>query len=518
MVEHKKYFFCKKSVILLFLITFLGFFLRVYKIDSYSHGGLFYYQLDFLHRLLVDPFNLKNPEFIYTQLYKFIYPPFYKYFLILFNKIYFLFGFLSGHFRSFSDLVSAFEKDYSGILLTHRIVELLISLATIPVVYLISRTLFKNYIFGLIAALFIAICPLHIGCCFEIRPDVLQFFFFCVSFLYISKIFEGDLATKNYILSGVFIALATASRYSGLLGVFPLVFAHLCSNNKNKYLYLSLIIIIGSFFILCFPVFLSLKAFIDSGMVIKHNLIGVGLKKAYQSIGWIDYPLSLRTSLGTGVSLISLLGIFLAVIRHSKRDILMLIFPVTYYLLIGSVRVCAAYHTLLLVLFMILFAINFLEFVSTKIIKPRVFICILAIVFAVPSFKEAVYFTQWISQKNMQPEFENWFRNNIPINSKVLSIGATGALDERLYSFTNIEGEDEPVPESLYKGNNFDYIIINQSELVFAKSKLLHEYIDKKFILLNNFEQKIKNPGYKFCNIYSTFYNWSVAVYKLNKL
>ena len=142
----------------------------------------------------------------------------------------------------------------------------------------------------------------------------------------------------------------------------------------------------------------------------------------------------------------------------------------------------------------------------------------LAIVFAVPSFKEAVYFTQWISQKNMQPEFENWFRNNIPINSKVLSIGATGALDERSYSFTNIEGEDEPVPESLYKGNNFDYIIINQSELVFTKSKLLHEYIDKKFILLNNFEQKIKNPGYKFCNIYSTFYNWSVAVYKLNKL
>jgi hypothetical protein len=518
MIDHKKYFFSQKSLILLFLITFLGFFLRAYKIDSYSHGGLFCYQLDFLHRLLIDPFNLKNPEFIYTQLYKFIYPPFYKYFLILFNKSYFLFGLISGHFQSFSDLVSAFEKDYSGILLTHRIVELLISLATIPVVYLISRRLFKNYIFGLIAALFIAVCPLHIGCCFEIRPDVLQFFFFCVSFLYISKIFDGDLARKNYILSGIFIALATASRYSGLLGVLPLIFAHFCSNNKNRYLYLSLIVVIVSFFILCFPIFLSLNAFIDSGMVIKYNLIDMGLKKAYQSIGWIDYPLSLRASLGTGIALISLLGLFLAVIRHNRRDILMLIFPFSYYLLIGSVRVCAAYHTLLLVLFMILFAINFLEFISTKIIKSWVFICILAIVLAVPSFKESVHFTQWISQKNMQPEFENWFRNNIPINSKVLSIGITAALDNRLYNFTNIEGEGDPVPESLYKGNSFDYIIINQSELVFAKSKPLQEYIDKKFILLNNFEQRIKNPGYKFCNIYSTFYDWSVAVYKLNKL
>ncbi len=522
----------------LFLIIILAFFLRIYKIDHHLQGGIFFEEPQYIRNILMG---------FVSDVKMFNYPPFFDLLLVFINKIYFLFYFLLGHFRSMADLIKAFNINYSidyvRLLFVHRLIVAIIGTLTVPVLFLIAKDLF-NSLAGLFCALFLAVVPLHVYTSIDaIGPDNFQLFFICLAFLYICKIFVDSPKKKYYILSGLFIGLAAATKYFGIFCVIPLLIAHFFSKrNKEdkKYLYLCFGMTVLVLFITSFPrmvmhiqeVSSTLKFFVDTHTtpVSVYNTIYQTLA---QRIGWVSYPNSLISGLGLGIFILSIAGLLLSLIRHSKKDILIFAFPLSYYLFLGQFYFCLIEYILPAVPFMILLAVNFLLFVSGKIYlnnKKTLILCLIICCLAFPSLKEAIYYKRWTSQKPIQKDIENWILGSIPAGSSILfdgdDLGGRGKLEPLLfynqqipYRVTVMDWQyDFKNLEHFFKDNEFDYVIIDQTRVIPEKLKPVYKYIDKKFTMIKEFNPLFPTPRHNYFSIYDYVFNHSFRVYKNNKI
>lgn len=520
--------------LLLCLIILTAFYLRVYKIDHHLHEGLFFEESSYIETVLT-----KNVSHVKM----FNYPPFYTSFLNIINKTYYAFGLIKGHFKNFEEMVKAFNVKYSvdftGLLLTHRIFTAVIGVSTVFILFMIAKTLFSGGAAALLSALFLAVIPLHIYTSMDaVGPDNLQVFFLLIAFLYICKIFKGGPKKEYYVLSGLFIGLAAATKYFGIFCAAPLFFAHFFSRGRkgNNYLYLGLGMIILTLSVTSLPsmaanfkdVISTFNFFVENYTkpVSIYNTIYQPLAR---KIGWISYPESLIFGLGIGVFFFFIAGLLLSVIRHTRQDIMILSFPLVYYLFIGNFYNCQVEYFLPAAPFIILTAVNFLMFISGKINGKRAGILILSAIVCAGVFfslKETIYFKLWIYQGSIKKYAKNWILENIPANSVILmdgdNLGGDGQLRPFLfykespmsYKITVIDWEKTLKPEIFFKENEFDYVIINSRRPVLEKLKPFYKYIDTKFSLVKEFKPKFITPGYNCFSIYGVYYNQSFRIYK----
>lgn len=521
----------------LVLIIILAFFIRIYKIDHHLHGGNFFEESRYIQGLLME---------VASKMKMFNYPPFFDLILSLINKIYFLFYFIGGHFKSTADLIVAFNIDYSidyvRLLFVHRMVTAIIGTLTVPVLFLIAKNLFNNLV-GLFCALSLAVIPLHVFTSIDaVGPDNFQLFFICLAFLYICKIFIDRPKREYYIFSGLFIGLAAATKYFGIFCVIPLLAAHFFSKrNKEgkRYLYLCFGIIAFILFITSFhrmiihtqKVSSTLKFFVDNYTtpVSAYNTIYQTLA---QRVGWVSYPNSLITGLGLGIFIFSIAGLLLGLIRHSRKDILIFVFPLSYYLFVGRFYNCQIEYILPVTPFMILLAGNFLVFVSERIYldnKKTLILCLIICGLGFFSLKEAIYYKHWISQKPIEEVAENWILKNIPVGSSVLfdgdDLGDSGKLEPLLfcnqqipYRITVMDWKHDFNLKHFFRADEFDYVVIDQTRIIPEKLKPEYEYIDKKFTVIKEFNPLFPTPKYNYCSIYGIIYNHSFKIYKNNKI
>jgi hypothetical protein len=525
------------SNLALALIIISAFFLRIYKIDHHLHGGNFFEESKYIQGILTE---------VASKVKMFNYPPFFDLILSCINKIYFLFYFFKGHFKNMADLITAFNIDYSldyiRLLFVHRIVTAIIGTLTVPVLFLIAKNLFNSFV-GLFCALCLAVIPLHVFTSIDaVGPDNFQLFFICLAFLYICKIFVDCPRKKYYILSGLFIGLAAATKYFGIFCVIPLLLAHFYSkNNKEnkKYLYLCFGVTAVVLFITSFQRMIihaqgvksTLKFFVDNYTtpVSAYNTIYQVLA---QNRGWVSYPNSLIPGLGLGIFIFSIAGLLLGLIRHSKKDILILAFPLSYYLFIGQFYNCQIKYILPVTPFLILLAGNFLIFVSERIYLNNVKILVLCLIICCLGFfslKEAIYYKHWISQKPIEEATKDWILKNIPIGSYVLfdgdDLGDSGKLEPFLfynqqipYKVAVMDWKRDFNLKHFFRADEFDYVVIDKTRIILEKLKPEYEYIDKKFTVIKEVDPLFPTPRYHYCSIYGMIYNHSFKIYKNNKI
>jgi len=523
--------------IILFLIVLLSFFLRIHKIDHHLHGGLFFEEPAYLKMILTGEVS---------HIKRFNYPPLFDLYLSFINGIYFLFNLVGGHFKKFADLINAFNVDYSidfiRVLFIHRLLTAIIGTLTVSAVFLIARNLFNNKA-GLISALFLAVAPLHIYTSTDaVGPDNLQLLFICLAFLYICKIFLFGNQKKYYIFAGLFIGLAAAIKYFGIFCIGPLLLAHFFSRKEksdDKYLYLSIAIISGVFLVTCLPFMITsprdvintVQFFIKnySQPVSSYNTIYQVLSQAR---GWISYPAALIYGVGPGMFILTILGLLFSLIRHSRKDLLILILPLTYYLFIGIFYNAIIKYFLPAIPFMILLAVNFLLFIYQKISSRGKIVLVFytALLFVIlPSFQETIYYKHWISQKPVDEEIKKWVLKNIPNGSSVLFDGDDLSGSDKLepllfydqqlpYKVTIIDWRSNLEPDIFFNDNKFDYVIIDTTRAIPVKLKPLYKYIGDKFTLDREFKPLFPTPQRNFFSIYGTFYNHSFKVFKNNNI
>lgn len=291
---------------------------------------------------------------------------------ILFGEYaaYFITGKALGLFVSAQAFEAAYRTDPTIFYLLGRVATAVSGAATILILYSLGK-ITSNWKTGLIAAAFLAVSFLHVRDSHYAVPDVTMTFFVTLAVCLAAYSLQKNKRRYLY-LAGLAGGLAIAAKWTALPILLMIWWAAASiqdsARTNRPARFLSQTVILAGFF--------SLLGFaIGSPQILVNPLLyfqeaegqygsgstgGFGFWQVDTLPGWLFY---LKTLLyGVGVILLAL-GIagavrraILSVKQKDRFSILLLIFPVTYYLLMGSTRHYFARYTLPLIPFLALFA------------------------------------------------------------------------------------------------------------------------------------------------------------------
>lgn len=411
-----------------------------------------------------------------------------------------------------------------------RAVIALFGIFNIVIIYFIGKKLFDSRA-GLIAALFLAVDPMNVAWSFIFKPDTLMISLVLLSFLFICRLYGAAKIRKtDYVLTGLFIGLAAAAKYNAVLIIAPFIWAHFlnlkdkeCFINKNFLLALSFACL--AFFI--FNPFIILD-FVNFFRNIQGELntanMGFKLNPLADRRGWINYPLVLASVLGGGVIILSICGFILSARRHSKKDILILSFPLIYYIVMGKFKNSQAHYILPAIPFILLLAAQFLKTLieSVRRIKMpekirRGIIFLFFLGFILPTLYNSIYYIRWINQKDTRVPAVEWIRNNVSPGGRLLIDGIGGGrtfITAPPGIYCHIEAIDwykKMDYKEFFDKNDFDFIIINYIENRPEDVRLLYDLIDRRFSLVKEFKPLIPRTAFPF--MYNSLYHPVIRIY-----
>jgi len=159
-----------------------------------------------------------------------VYPTAYTYLLA---GVYAVYALLAKLFASGAGLLNEYASAPGNIYLINRFLAALSGTATVYVLYKTAR-LRAGARAGLLAALFMAVCYLHVRDSHFGTLDVPMTLFIAWSVYYMAK-WEDNPSALNYALAGLLAGLATGSKYAGILLVVHGIFAHIAASKGRKF-------------------------------------------------------------------------------------------------------------------------------------------------------------------------------------------------------------------------------------------------------------------------------------------
>lgn len=251
----------------------------------------------------------------------------------------------------------------SNLYLTGRIAAVLMGIATIYFVYVLGRKAYGRRA-GMLAALFMAILPIHVMHSKFMAVDVPSTMLATVALIFAIRLSEGC-RLRDYIFAGLFAGLAAGTKYNaGLVLIAPLVM-HLYASKTNpifrlfdpKLIGMAGCAVIG--FIIGTPgVFINQPQFINDFMYeVNHARTGHGLVFTGTGSGYLFHLIhSLLPGMGLPILLLAIAGIIYALKKHKPADIAFFSLIAVYYLIIGAAQVRFARYTIFMLPVLTLFA------------------------------------------------------------------------------------------------------------------------------------------------------------------
>lgn len=366
-----------------------------------------------------------NPHF-------FFYPTFYLYLTFVPYIFYYLLLKLSGAILSIDDFFALFILNLSPFHLISRSISAVSGIISIYLIYLLAKKIYSKEI-GLLSGLFLSLAYLHARDSHFGTTDVPLTLMVILSYIFITDIL---LSGRRYLLAGIFGGLAASMKYNGAILAFPILVAHLL-NKKNpeesfikkifdKKLFISAIVMILSFLFVSPYILLDYKPFLK-GMKIITRAVNEGIEMKFD-IGWIFYSkFTLRYGIGIPLLLVSLLGIAYLIYRHKKEDILLLSFPLLYYLLIGNSYGVFSRYMIPVIPFLCIFAAvavyNFISSLSFLKKYSLIVSFVISIIILFPSIYSLMNFNKIISMEDTRNLALNWIDRNIPSGSRIYMHG-----------------------------------------------------------------------------------------------
>lgn len=318
----------------------------------------------------------------------------------------------------------------SSLLLIGRSASVLFGCATVIVIYLIGKELFNKKV-GLIAALFISLNSLHIYLSQLMKTDAAVIFWVLLAFLFAVKIMRRGL-WRDYLYCGIISGIATATKYN-FFPLIPAIIAHILYSlpTKEKYLITlkdrKIILLLFSsvvIFIITSPyVILDLKTFYQY-IFEEYNRGQFGSSYQISSENWLHWRyfyqlfLTYPRMIGLPLMIFSISGIIFLGIKDRKKTIMMLSYPISFFIFSSSVVKTSFEHEHSTIIpFFCLFGsifINELLANKIKIIKVLGYSSLfLAIIFSILSVSRSG--CNFMNYHNA----EEWVKNNIQRQSKI---------------------------------------------------------------------------------------------------
>ncbi|MDH7481790.1 MAG: glycosyltransferase family 39 protein [Armatimonadota bacterium] len=244
-------------------------------------------------------------------------------------------------------------RGYAQMYLAGRVVALLMGVATVLLVYYVGRRMYGRRT-GLIAAVFMAILPIHVMHSHFLAVDVPATFFVTCSLLFASRIPEEKSRTRYYLLSGLFAGFSAATKYNAGLVVLAPIVAHLSKGGSffRRLMSLNLLLVIiglaAGFLIGCPGAVLNSESFLRGFLYEAHHVqTGHGLLFAETGSGFIYHLIhSLLPGMGLPIMVLALAGVIYAIRKWTPQDAMLIAFLVPYYVLIGVAQVRFARYTM----------------------------------------------------------------------------------------------------------------------------------------------------------------------------
>ncbi len=450
----------------LIVILALGTGLRLWSIDF---GLPYTYAPDEAWHLSVPLRMLKtgdlNPHWLgYPHL------AFYVHALALLS--YFLVGKGLGFFGSLADLtygesiaVGVGRLSVPSEFLLARGLTALVGSLSIVLVYLIGRR--RSRAVGLIAALLFAVSPANVANSHLIRLDTFAVLFVLLASLWIDRAYaEPNL--RNTVLAGVGVGLAFSGKYNAVLIAVALVVAHLLNFGwrglLRKEIYLAGFASVVTFALTNPFSVLDLPGFFQGlGMAQSAQTTHAGMEgdtvRWYASFLWETEGLLVLIGLG---------GVVRAVLSRTKRELVLISFPLVYYAFINLFSVRNDRTVMLVIPFLDLLAAGLLVEIYARVrgvpsIARRV---------ALAGITAAVGILVWhplvisaradsaLAKTDSRETARLWIDENLPRNSRVALEAYSPYVDPDKFFVEGFQGIIDHPPD-WYVQNGFEYLILS---------------------------------------------------------
>ncbi len=253
-----------------------------------------------------------------------------------------------------SNLLSAAHiGEFSNLYMAGRIVSLLMGIATVYLVYALGKRAYGRKV-GILAASFMAVMPIHVMHSKFLAVDVPATFFVTLALIFAFRIVDGR-RWKDYLLAGVFVGLAAATKYNAGLVILSPIVAHFVSDTRKpsrRLLSLKLLSIILATAVAFFAgtpgaLMNSGKFASDFAYEVLHVRTGHGLVFTDTGNGYIYHIAhSLYYGMGLPLLILAVAGLIYALARRSRSDLILLTFALVYYAVIGAAQVRFARYTI----------------------------------------------------------------------------------------------------------------------------------------------------------------------------
>jgi hypothetical protein len=456
-------------------------------------------------------------------------------------SMYYIGGKIAGKFTSTAQFMEAYEEDATPHVIIARLLSVLLSVGTILIVFFLGKWMYNPRI-GALAALFLVFAPVHNKISHYMVPDVPMVFFLMLSFLCIWFIYvKGD--TKFYILAGLFAGLATATKYGGQMLFLPLFLAHLFrvldSNRSFKEIFLSHKLLLsvgfflGGFLVGCPYSVLDFSKFWNDFKWQSQHLLQSGHYGSSTALpAWLFYlRYGMAENIGKFAQYLVYGGILLGLVRRKRKDMILIIFPLVLFVLIGSWKSMAARYLLPLTPFFVIIAAVFLDALLSKITallrtenasfplrvlqSRHLNLAVIALVL-IPSVVQIARFDYLLTQKDTRTLSKEWINSKLPRGSTLAleSYGPPLSPDDfsllRRHTLGNIHLD-------WLAQRHVEYVII--SDIMYARFTRFPEEFPKQSRFYRSLEEQtllIKTFHPKWDDYLIDLHNPTIKIYRLS--
>jgi 4-amino-4-deoxy-L-arabinose transferase-like glycosyltransferase len=241
------------------------------------------------------------------------------------------------------------QQGWSDLHLLARVLTALMGTATIYLAYVIGKNLAGGAV-GLGAAALLAVLPAHAVSSHYATVDVPATFFVMFLFVILLRLF-GTAELSWYLLAGLALGLATATKYTMVIAVIPFVVTHFYASDDSGYsppawypIAGLLVAALGFFAVTPYLLVLSQHGFgVNADLVrgvkfeMEHARIGGTFAFVDTGPGWVYHLLrSLPAAMGYIALAFGLIGSVLLIQRGRPAAVVLFAFALPYFGLIGA--------------------------------------------------------------------------------------------------------------------------------------------------------------------------------------
>ena len=365
---------------------------------------------------------------------------------------YWVVGHMAGWFSDLQSFGALFSTYPTSFYLIGRILAIVLATLAIPLTYALARRMAGQRA-AAVAAAIVATSPLHVEFSRIVRTDPLMTTCLLAAMLYALKAMDGH-GGRDFLLCGLFIGLATATKYPGVIGAMMAIMAAALANplpavswvKRGQWLCLASVGGIIGFFVGAPFVFTAVReiywVFVGEGR--QPHLGATGSPGLANYLWYLTGPL--REAVGLPTELVALVGFAAALRVRSRPRLLVAGFALLFLLGIGlSLKRFDRWIVPLTPFVAILAAIGLeaivqaLSWLRSRPVLRDLAVVALGVVLVLPSGVEAFKQGGTLDTRDIA---KVWIDGHVPRGSKVLVEQYTPPISRDEYEvFAALRGE-----------------------------------------------------------------------------